>query len=231
VPKLHILVLSPHRGDAAISLAQTIATWLAAGHAVTILNIFTRSLEAPFSDADSVHPNDRLAYVSAMRRREDEAFHRHIPRATLLDLNIKDAPLRLHIDPETVDQHPLDPTDGAFPKIQKALTKHITPNTALVIPLALNPHIDHRVTHQAALTFTATHPHALYEDKTDAPNPTPDPSLHLITTQPNLTWKRKLLLTYASQLDTPEATTHAETPERLWATESFLTLTNAPTTA
>jgi LmbE family N-acetylglucosaminyl deacetylase len=208
VPKLHILVLSPHRGDAAISLAQTIATWLAAGHAVTILNIFTRSLEAPFSDADSVHPNDRLAYVSAMRRREDEAFHRHIPRATLLDL-----------------------TDGAFPKIQKALTKHITPNTALVIPLALNPHIDHRVTHQAALTFTATHPHALYEDKTDAPNPTPDPSLHLITTQPNLTWKRKLLLTYASQLDTPEATTHAETPERLWATESFLTLTNAPTTA
>ena len=220
--KLHILVLSPHRGDAAKSLAQTISTWLESGHKVTILNIFTRSLEAPFSDADSVHENDRLAYVSAMRRREDEAFHRQIPQATLLDLNIKDGPLRLHIDPTLVDEIPIDPTDGAFPKIHKALTKHITPNTALVLPLALTHHIDHRVVREAAQPFAATLPHALYED---GPNSTPQPNLTSITTQPNHLWKRKLLLAYASQLETDEATTLAEAPERLWATDSFIVLT------
>ena len=78
---LKILVLSPHRDDAAFSLSIAITNWLTARHSVTVLNVFTRSRYAPFSDAAFVHENDELSYVSAMRLREDEYFLRRITQA------------------------------------------------------------------------------------------------------------------------------------------------------
>ena len=77
-PHLKILILSPHRDDAAFSLSIAITNWLTARHTVTILNVFTRSRHAPYSDAGFVHENDELSYVSAMRLREDEHFVRRI---------------------------------------------------------------------------------------------------------------------------------------------------------
>ena len=44
---LKILILSPHRGDAAFSLAIAMHNWLLARHAITLLNVFTRSRYAP----------------------------------------------------------------------------------------------------------------------------------------------------------------------------------------
>ena len=78
---------------------------------MTILNVFSRSLYAPYSDAEFVHENDRLSYVSAMRRREDERFVQQmvheLPKAAkanlqMVDLNLKDAPLRLRCALEDV---------------------------------------------------------------------------------------------------------------------------------
>jgi LmbE family N-acetylglucosaminyl deacetylase len=229
-PRLNILVLSPHRDDAAFSLALTLASWLHAGHTVTILNAFTRSLEAPFSDADFLHENDRLSYVSAMRKKEDEAFLRHLPGAAMVDANIKDAPLRLHCSPDVVHDIPLDPNDGALVKIRKSLTRHLTqPNPAFVLPLGLGGHIDHRVAREAAQSLVADLPCAFYEDLPDAFR---EPAIPL---QPDLTpiypqnpsppaWKRKAILLYNSQIQEDTADLILGHTERLWANAAFATL-------
>ena len=236
-PRLNILVLSPHRDDAAFSLALTLSSWLRAGHTVTLLNAFTRSLDAPFSDADFLHENDRLSYVSAMRKKEDEAFLRQLPGLTLVDANIKDGPLRLHCYPEVIYDIPLDPNDGALVKIRKSLTRHLAqPNPAFVLPLGLGNHIDHRVAREAAQAIVADLPCAFYEDLPDAfrlPETPTQPNLTPIYTQsPNpLAWKRKAILLYNSQIqeDTADqildhARAHHDS-ERLWANDSFAALT------
>ena len=167
---MNILVLSPHRDDAAFSLGLAIKGWLAAGHCVTVLGIFTRSLSAPYSDADTVHPNDLLSYVSAMRRREDAEFLKLMPGLQMVDLNLKDAALRLRCTAEEL--HTLQPTaeDTAIPKIQKALSKLAAQSgiDAILLPLAIGHHVDHLVVRDAALAFAAAHAFAFYEDLSDA---------------------------------------------------------------
>ncbi len=145
--------------------------WLAAGHHVTLLNVFTRSLYAPYSDAESVHENDRLSYVSALRKKEDERFVQHLdPKGsgiTMVDLNIKDAPIRLHCDASIVCDMDVDPNDTCIPKIRKALAKLADSGrapTALVLPLGLGHHVDHRTARDASLPLTTEMPCAFYEE-------------------------------------------------------------------
>ena len=173
--KLNILILSPHRDDAAFSLALAIEAWLTAGHTVTLLNVFTRSLDAPYSDADFIHENDRLSYVSAMRLREDELFLQRLTQSLsrarkahllMVDLNLKDAPIRLRIPAEALSDTPVNPEDPAIEKIRKALTRQAELGTleALVLPLALGNHVDHLTVREAALPLTTQLPSAFYED-------------------------------------------------------------------
>jgi LmbE family N-acetylglucosaminyl deacetylase len=176
--KLKILILSPHRDDAAFSVSLAIQNWLTAGHNITILNVFTRSLDAPFSDADFIHENDRLSYVSAMRLREDELFLQRItqslPRARkahlqMVDLNLKDAPIRLRIPSEQLCDTAINPEDPAIEKIRKALTRQSEAGNleALVLPLALGNHVDHLTVREAVLpliTGPNAIPSAFYED-------------------------------------------------------------------
>lgn len=247
---MNILVLSPHRDDAAFSLTLSISHWLAVGHRVTILNVFTRSLYAPYSDAESVHMNDRLSYVSAMRRREDEEFLKQVPGATMVDLNIKDAPIRLHCDSAIVCDMDVDPKDTAIPKIRKAVAAqaaqaHAT--SCLVLPLGLGHHVDHRVARDAALPLSTELPCAFYEELPYATRPGVQVDLtrfredantrlheplfpvlvHGTHTRPT---ERKLKVAhlYASQIDDALAHTIADFShryhgaERLWANESWL---------
>src|SRR5277367_7138539 len=129
---MKILILSPHRDDAAFSLSLAITNWLTARHSVTLLNVFTRSRYAPYSDAAFVHENDELSYVSAMRLREDEHFLRRITETLpkglknnlhMVDLNLKDAPIRLRIPLEELSNTPVNPADASIEKIRQALTK------------------------------------------------------------------------------------------------------------
>jgi LmbE family N-acetylglucosaminyl deacetylase len=231
--RLNILVLSPHRDDAAFSLALSLAAWIRDGHTVTVLNAFTRSHEAPFSDAGFIHENDRLSYVSSMRKREDEAFVKYLPGLTMADVNIKDAPLRLKVPEDVPYDLPLDPNDSGLVKIRKALTRHLGHiNPAFVLPLALGNHIDHRVAREAASTIVADLPCAFYEDLPDAfrssdipaqPDLTP-----LYTPNPNpLAWKQKAILLYNSQIQEDTAALildHAHAhhdAERVWANAAF----------
>lgn len=173
---MNILILSPHRDDAAFSLGLAIKGWLAAGHGVTVLGIFTRSLSAPFSDADTVHPNDLLTYVSAMRRREDAEFLKLVPGLRMVDLNLKDALLRLRCTAEEVYTFAPNPEDPAIAKIHKALAKLVAEQKidAILLPLALGHHVDHLVVRNAAAAFAAEHPCAFYEDLPDAFQPNLD---------------------------------------------------------
>jgi LmbE family N-acetylglucosaminyl deacetylase len=160
-----ITVLSPHRMDVALSLGLVVGSWLEQGHAVEVVNCFTRSGHAPFSDADSVHENDRMSFVSALRKREDEAWHKlyRSAKLTFTDLNLKDAPLRLHCTPEEVFTVDVNPNDKAFAKIHKALERSRA--AAMVFPLGLDGHVDRRIAFEAALPFAGTSPVAFYEDQ------------------------------------------------------------------
>src|SRR3984957_4647528 len=128
--------------------------WLTSRHTVTLLNVFTRSRYAPYSDAAFVHENDQLSYVSAMRLREDEHFLRRItgdlPKGLksnlhMVDLNLKDAPIRLRIPLGELSDTPVNPADAAIEKIRKAITKQSEAEAmqALVLPAGLGNHIDH----------------------------------------------------------------------------------------
>jgi LmbE family N-acetylglucosaminyl deacetylase len=255
-PHLKILILSPHRDDAAFSLSIAITNWLTARHTVTILNVFTRSRYAPYSDAAFVHENDQLSYVSAMRLREDEHFLRRVTEALpkrlksnlqIIDLNLKDAPIRLRIPLEELSDTPVNPADPAIEKIRKALTKQSEAGTmeALVLPAALGKHLDHLTVREAAMPFTSTIPTAFYEDlpyaTTHPSAPTDLESLRETAEQRSeplsaviyrvesaLEYKRRLVLGYASQIDDEagilisDFATRYNGGERLWANQAWL---------
>ena len=165
---MNLLVLSPHRDDAAFSLSLSISHWLAEGHRVTLLNVFTRSLYAPYSEADAQPEAQRLDFVSALRKGEDETFLKALGGGVkMVDLDIEDAPIRLKCDSSIVCDMDVDPKDPATPRIQKALSEYSSESgkaSALVLPLALGHHVDHRVARDAALPFSTQLPCAFYED-------------------------------------------------------------------
>lgn len=168
---MHTLIFSPHRGSAALSLPVALSVWLTQGHRVTLVTVFSRSLEAPFSDVDTVHPNDRLTYVSAMRRKEDEHLQRMHPRLQIIELNLKDAVIRHRIAANEVYHLPASPADTAVDKIQKTLAKlagqQLYPVEAIVLPLGIGGHLDHRVVRDAVLAAEprGALPVAFYEDQ------------------------------------------------------------------
>jgi hypothetical protein len=113
-----------------------------------------------------------------MRLREDELFLQRItqtlPRARKanlqkVDLNLKDAPIRLRIPPDQLCDTPVNPEDPSIEKIRKALTRQSEAGNleALVVPLALGHQVDHLTVREAALPLTNgpnALPSAFYED-------------------------------------------------------------------
>jgi LmbE family N-acetylglucosaminyl deacetylase len=157
-----ITVVSAHRGDAAFGVGLAVRVWLEQGHAVEVVNCFTRSEFAPFSDAGSVHANDRMSFVSATRKREDEAWVKlYRGKLTLTDLNMKDAPLRLHCEADQVFQRTIDLAEKSAVKIQKAVERSAA--GAMVVPLALDGHVDRMIAREAGMAAWAGAV-AFYED-------------------------------------------------------------------
>lgn len=145
---MKIAVVSPHRDDAAFSLGLSIGSWLDAGHAVTVVNCFTRSDYAPYADFEFIHSNDRLARVTALRLREDQSWQkRYAGKLQLADANLKDAPLRLHVAVNQVTSMPVNPDDKAMVKVPKVVAALRA--DAIVLPLALGSHVDHLTAREA----------------------------------------------------------------------------------
>ena len=163
---LNICVVSPHRDDACFSLGLSLVGWANAGHRIRVLNCFTRSAFAPFSDAETVHPNDRTSYVSAMREREDKVFLRRIPGADMMDLRLKDAPLRFRCEVDEVFRRPMSEADPAIAKIRAALEKRVGIDRAevLFLPCGIGRHVDHITVREAAMPFGRPLACGFYED-------------------------------------------------------------------
>lgn len=168
---MKIVIVSPHRDDAAFSLTLSVAAWLEAGHQVHVLNCFTQSAYAPFSDAESLHANDRVSFVSAIRKREDEAWHKVMGgRVRWTDLDLLDAPLRLACAVDEVLAVEIRPGDRAVARVAGALRKIADSaragEVAFALPAAIGGHIDHRVVRAAGELMMREQflPVALYED-------------------------------------------------------------------
>ncbi len=254
-PRLNLFVLSPHRDDAAFSLSLSITRWLAAGHRVTILNVFTRSLYAPYADIEEPSESARLDLVSSLRKREDQAFLETFgDGVAMLDLDLHDAPIRLHRAASVVCDLDVLSHDPAIPIICKALDDlaHAGRNAgkaALVLPLGLGHHVDHRTARDAALPLTLSLPSAFYEDlpyatrdgvridltrfREDTQTRLHEPLFPVLchgTPARPIAFKRRIALGYKSQIDSALADVIAafsrryQGAERLWANQAWLDL-------
>ncbi|WP_433966174.1 hypothetical protein [Tunturiibacter gelidiferens] len=229
--------------------------WLTARHTVTLLNVFTRSRYAPYSDAAFVHENDELSYVSAMRLREDELFLQRMKESLpkglknnlqMLDLNLKDAPIRRRVPIDQLYSTPVNSLDPSLEKIRRALTRQSELGTmeAMVVPAGLGNHVDHLTVREASIPFTASLPTAFYEDLPEVAIHSSasadlevlnssaaernDPLTEIVcrTDEPAadaIVRKRRLVLNYASQIDEDAGVlisnfaNRYEGGERLWA--------------
>ena len=240
---MKILVVSPHRDDAAFSLGLAISAWLQTGHLVEVRNCFTRSKYAPFVADQLLHPHDQLSHITALRQREDEAWRRKNGNGlSLTDLNLKDAPVRLRCEPDQVCTLQPVPGDKAMLKIEQAVAQrgaHL-----LILPLAVGHHVDHLYARDAAL-HAPLHAYAFYEDLPYSARPggageieqivqqwhvplSPTFAPHAMEGDAAAERKRQFALCYDSQVD--EATTWQIADfsrryggrERLWANPAAL---------
>ena len=163
-----IAILSPHPGDAAFSLGLAVQTWLEAGHAVEVLNCFTRSEYSPFADLEFVHANDRRSYVTALRHREDIRWSvKYKPKPGLSDLGLRDGPQRRQCGVDEVCGLAVNPADGALEKIGRALERRVLAKKmdALLLPLGVGGHVDHLTARVAAASlYGGELPVAFFED-------------------------------------------------------------------
>jgi hypothetical protein len=166
-------------------------------------------------------------------------------KLTLTDLNLKDAPLRLHCSPDEVQQREPDLTEKVSSKIKRAL--EMSKADAFVLPLAVGNDVDHLTVRIACLpTDAQAFALAFYED---LPYAAREPeSIEAVVQATSLAAavpleatfvtapadadaavarKRKLALCYDSQIDDAgieqiaEFSRQYEGRERLWANKEW----------
>ncbi len=241
-----IVVLSPHRDDAAFSVGLAVSSWLKSGNAVEVLNCFSRSEYAPYSDVHSVHANDRMSFATALRSREDECWRKLCGnKLTISDLRLKDAPIRFHCSLEEIGGLGIRSEEKAFLKIRSAIAERRGP---LVLPLGIGAHVDHVTAREAALAavddakpiaFYEDLPYAVWADAAVAEDIAEELSLRLkcdllpvfageeADAEIAVAGKRRFALCYDSQIDDGEVTQIAEFSrryggrERLWANAAW----------
>ena len=161
---LHVVVVSPHRDDAAFSCAIALRHFSKTCR-ITIANFFTVSTYAPFSDVQD-------SAVTQLRLQEDKAFA-DSTLADLQDLHLVDAPERLSLPvSEIANKRPFDSRD-AKPMEQIGAHLQLLKPELLLLPLALGDHIDHRIAQMAALQI-GVESLAFYEDLPYAARIPPD---------------------------------------------------------
>jgi hypothetical protein len=243
---LKLLIISPQRKDAATSLGLAIGTWLDQGHAVEVVECFTRTEHVPFADTEMVHSNDRMSFATAVGRRESEEWRKRygVSKLKITDLNLKDAPLRLHCKRSEAFGLEVDRSEKVWSKISLAIERGKA--GAVLLPMAWQRHVDHITARDASLAvLTAETPLAFYEE---LPGATPEviaETLRGLTMSARMELtpafataeaqdvdaavkrKKRLAVCYDSQLDDATTTAIAEASrayvgrEQLWANAAW----------
>lgn len=168
---MQVVVLSPHRDDAAFSCGVLIPSLLRAGTSVLVLNVCTVSDYAPYLAPDG---NDRLEQVSAVRSAEDAACFAHFAAIAqaegssfhAIDLGWHDAPIRLGCSVDEV-LHSL-PSQNEIARLAEVFATlpdvRWSEVDLTVAPLALGGHLDHRMVRDAALATVGQDAILCYED-------------------------------------------------------------------
>lgn len=151
---LRVTVVSPHRDDAALSAAATLDLLARRGAAVTLVSCYTRSVWAPCLEGATVEE------VTRIRKEEDERYVRGLGGRSL-GLSLDDAPLRRPGRPVFDPGEAEDAADAG--PLAEALGPHLDAD-AVLVPLALGGHADHRVVRAAILAVARHLPLAVYED-------------------------------------------------------------------
>jgi LmbE family N-acetylglucosaminyl deacetylase len=155
-----VMVISPHIDDAAFSLAATLKLLALAGSMIRIVNCFTLTGFAPFTDG-----NERLT-VMTRRRQEEELFLHYLGgNSRSDDLGLEDAPERTGLGVRAVLIQPSSFRDIYTTSIQLVeMLEEAGSNTMVFAPLAIGNHPDHYIARHAALEKYRRAPIAFYED-------------------------------------------------------------------
>jgi len=155
-----ILVISPHFDDAAFSLAATLKLFAAAEWPVRIINCFTVTKFAPFLQTPGV------VSVTGLRREEEASFAGMLGKAaSSVALDFVDAPGRTGLGVRGIFLRHAVPVDTEA-TINNLVADLEEPqhNVPVLAPLAVGGHIDHYISHQAAIAKYCGFPIAFYED-------------------------------------------------------------------
>lgn len=156
--KTVVTVISPHLDDAAFSLGITIARLSQLGYGVKIVNCYTVSKYAPYSGETC------LQSITALRLREDAEFLANIPSLQgVVNLARQDAPLRRDCE-DVCSGADFTPADQREAEELSTALAAVLGEDALLLPMALGHHIDHRIARNAALMASAACPIGFFED-------------------------------------------------------------------
>ncbi len=164
---MEVCVVSPHRDDAAFSCGLLLQSLLAAKVCLRLVNVCTRSSYAPYLE---VPRPPTLAAVTAIRRREDDAFVAKLLLAgkadkdqiQMVDLGWLDAPDRWEMPADaTLESHCLRVDE--LHSLRRAF-RNMESAALVLAPLAIGGHIDHLLARTAAMNAIPCEKIAFYED-------------------------------------------------------------------
>jgi hypothetical protein len=152
-----LLVLSPHRDDAAFSLFICLKNWCTLPIRIKVSNFFTATSYAPHLSGGN------WGMVSAARKREDHhALSRICRSIRVVDHGLFDAPLRLGIPVSAAFHQDVHAVSTAQEDLGKFI--RVGGGVSCIAPLALGNHIDHQLVSSAAIASVLPNRLAFYED-------------------------------------------------------------------
>jgi len=156
--KTGVTVISPHLDDAAFSLGITITRLSELGYGIKIVNCYTVSKYAPYSHETCIQA------VSALRLQEDAAFLANIASLQrVINLERLDAPLRPGCEAVCAGRD-FTSADHLEVDVLSAELLSVLSEDALLLPMALGHHIDHRIARNAALMASSAGSIGFFED-------------------------------------------------------------------
>lgn len=149
---MRLLVVSPHFDDAPLSLGQSMLDGALARHDVTVGVVFARSNWVRWFHPT---PHRRLLATTIRRTEEAVAAHRFGYRVVLGDrdeaiLRLNSADALDYLDPSFVPAE-----SPELDSVLRTITSWASTHDAVLVPLGIGDHIDHRLAAAAGVQLTA----------------------------------------------------------------------------